>query len=196
MLRLLVALLSISAAVSVPQPVTELNVDAYLGRWYQTYASLTVKWTFELGGNCVTADYGPTETADVVSVVNTVRPRFLRRREGNDGIKIDGFAKQSPETAGALSVALGPGAGADPYQTNFNDYDGYWIVKLGPMVEGKYDWAMVSDADQSTLYVLVRNVQRFRNDYEEEVLNEAKNMGFTRFFNKPRITPQENCRYE
>merc|ERR1719443_2680795 len=58
-------------------PLDDVDVNAYLGRWYQTYASFTVKYTFELGGNCVTADYVLADADGddtVVAVRNTVRP--------------------------------------------------------------------------------------------------------------------------
>lgn len=36
--------------------VDQLDVDKYLGRWYQMYTSLSVLATFEQGAQCVTAD--------------------------------------------------------------------------------------------------------------------------------------------
>ena len=77
-------------AWTTPNPVSELHVTAYLGRWYQTHASITVKVqpveditgippelplrfpvqdTMELGGRCVTADYGAmANRTDVITV--------------------------------------------------------------------------------------------------------------------------------
>merc|ERR1719347_24865 len=73
-------------------PLQDVDVNAYLGRWYQTYASFTVKYTFELGGNCVTADYAVAEADSddtIVAVRNTVRP-FGRIFP----IAVNGFAVQ------------------------------------------------------------------------------------------------------
>lgn len=202
----LLSILSLATlALAVPQPVAELDEAAYLGRWFQTYASFTVKWTFELGGNCVTADYGPTDvTAEegirgvTVSVLNTVRlfPN-LRLFLPNlfTGVKIRGFAVQSPTAEGALQVSLGPFAN-DPAAATFSAPGNYWIIALGPIVEAKYDWAVVSDSDQGTLYILTRDVERFQSEYEADVLAMVQDMGFTGFFNKPLPTNQEGCMYE
>jgi lipocalin len=187
------------ATVSAQEPRDDVNVTAYLGRWYQVYASVFIKYSFELGGNCVTADYGATDEDGVVSVLNTVRPlararRFLPNRL--DGIKVRGFAAQDPAsaTSGALSVNLGHRATADG--TTFSDPGNYWIIDLGPIVDDLYDWAVVSDSDQRALYVLTRDVARFREEYEETVLADLEAMGFTDFGNKPRPTNQDNCYYE
>lgn len=40
-----------------PDTINTINVTAYLGRWYQMYASLVPNTTFERNGYCVCADY-------------------------------------------------------------------------------------------------------------------------------------------
>lgn len=40
-----------------PSTVTQLNPDAYMGRWYLMYSSLIPKSTFLYDGYCVTGDY-------------------------------------------------------------------------------------------------------------------------------------------
>ena len=64
MYSLIVVVLLVPVAVSgflldtfikVPT-VTELDVNKYLGRWYQMYASQSVYATFENKADCVTAD--------------------------------------------------------------------------------------------------------------------------------------------
>lgn len=177
-----------------PAPVSKLDVPAYLGRWFQMYASFNVKYTFELGGNCVTADYGPTAEPGVLSVLNTVRPLLPFHAQQ---VRITGFAKQSPvpDMQGALSVVLGPGA-TEPAAVAFTPPGNYWIIRLGPIVNGKYDWAIVSDDTQSQLYVLTRDVDRFYTEYEDYVLELLHELGFTSFFNRPRETNQIDCNYD
>lgn len=177
----------LALATAVPQPLEEVDTEAYLGRWFQTYASFTVKFSFELGGNCVTADYAATSVPGVISVTNTVR--LFKRWP----VRVNGFAAQSQQTDGALSVAFF--GNSDPAQATFNEPGNYWILKLGPMVEGKYDWAIVSDSTQNQLYVLTRDVARFREQYEEDVLQDVKDFGFTKPWNQPLETNQNGCRY-
>lgn len=189
-----------AVAMAGPQPVEEIDVAAYLGRWYQVYASRTVKYTFELGGNCVTADYGATDFDDVISVTNTVRPNLPSWLRWLNPIvepfsKISGFAAQSPDGFGALTVSLGPQAN-DPALAEFDAPGNYWVINLGEKNdEGKYEWAVVSDEPQRQLYVLVRDVARFRANNEDAVLDYLKEQGFTGYFNKPLETNQDGCDY-
>eukprot|EP00967_Tisochrysis_lutea_P150888 scaffold292645_cov38-Tisochrysis_lutea.AAC.3 len=202
-LGLIVGLASLASAV--PQPLTQIEEVAYGGRWFQMYASFGVKYTFELGGNCVTADYGATAVpaeeglrGATFSVLNTVRlfPAFARYLPNIfTGIRINGFAVQSPASDGSLQVSLGPFAN-DPAAASYSAPGNYWIVALGPVVDGKYDWAVVSDSQQSSLYILTRDVVRFRSDYENSVLAQVESMGFTGFFNKPLATNQDGCYYD
>lgn len=57
-----------------PDTVPSLNTTAYLGRWYQMYASLIPNVTFERNGLCVTADYASTTEPDAAfAVTNSQR---------------------------------------------------------------------------------------------------------------------------
>merc|ERR1712026_523637 len=142
-----------------------MGATAYLGRWYQTYASSTVKNTFEAGGNCVTADYGAVEgRSDVITVKNSNLALGLP-------VSISGYAIANPSQAGEFQVGL------------------------GPIVDGKYDYALVSDPKQATLYVLVRDVDRFKKQYESDVLDSLTKLGFTSTSNKPLATRQDGCKY-
>lgn len=57
-----------------PATVEELDLNAYLGQWFQVYTSLLPQETFEKNGYCITAEYSPLPTdGDIISfkVVNT-----------------------------------------------------------------------------------------------------------------------------
>merc|ERR1711920_825072 len=108
-------MLQLSAAHGLPvrklnggpvEPVDEVEVAAYLGRWYQTHASFNVKYTFELGGNCVTADYGASPFNDTITVRNTVR--LFSWSSWFGVVPISGYAAQSPSEPAKLQVSLGP----------------------------------------------------------------------------------------
>merc|ERR1712113_996060 len=86
---------------------------------------------------------------------------------------------------------LGPFANPSkpsPYSTT-----NYLVFGLGPIVDGKYDYALVSDPKQATLYVLVRDVDRFKKQYESDVLDSLTKLGFTSTSNKPLATRQDGC---
>jgi len=205
----LTVLLSTRAALAQPNnvddvygPVQDVDIAAYLGRWYQTHASFTVKYTFQLGANCGTADYALAETDDdsvVVVVRNTVRP-FGRRWP----ISVNGFAVQEPgfPQSGALTVEFKGGffgPAGEPEEASFEEPGNYWIVALGPKVDidgvDQYDWAVVANEGKTQLYILTRDFERFNELYEDEVLGRVKAMGFTRLFNKPLVTKQKKSCY-
>ena len=213
-------LLGLLAAVALPllatassdgksiKPVESLKESAYLGTWFQAYGSASVIYTFQLGGNCVTATYKKTDDDSKIKVDNRVRP-FAEHVDG-DGwwqdcsvLKVSGFAAQSNTTDGAFTVELQPGPipfGIGVPNIDDVDFDApgnYWILELGPIENDQYQWVIVTNGkDQTQLYVLVRNVPEFEELYEDEVLSKVKDYGFTTFTNRPRKTNQENCGYE
>merc|ERR1712203_1196051 len=160
-------------------PVSELNVQSYLGRWYQTYASSTVKYTFEAGGNCASKAW-------VITVKNSNLALGLP-------VSISGYAIANPSQSGELQVNLGPFA--NPSKPSPFSSTNYLVFGLGPVVAGKYDYALVSDPNKASLYVLVRDVSRFQAQYEADVLARLTALGFTSTVNKPLATRQDGCKY-
>lgn len=185
----MIALLTATTAAG-PPAVTSLNVSQYTGRWYQMYASATVKWSFEVGGNCVTADYAGYGTrADEITVANTVSVLGHNTR-------VQGYAVANPAHAGELDVVLGaPGHGADPSTAGKFNSTNYLVFGLGPVVDQRYDYALVSDPTGSSLYMLAREISRFHEQYEQKLLEQVKQLGFTGVLNKPRKSNQEGCSY-
>lgn len=82
-------------------------------------------------------------------------------------------------------------------QFNFLSTD--WVVKLGPSSfgdNGLYQYSVVTDNLQATLFVLARNVDTFKSQFDEEVTTWLAENGFTHFWNKPVPTVQnKNCLY-
>eukprot|EP00929_Paragymnodinium_shiwhaense_P057381 TRINITY_DN28717_c0_g1_i1.p1 TRINITY_DN28717_c0_g1~~TRINITY_DN28717_c0_g1_i1.p1 ORF type:complete len:221 (-),score=17.67 TRINITY_DN28717_c0_g1_i1:75-737(-) len=182
---LLVSLACQLCSAAAPEPVKDVDVKAYLGHWKQVYASATVKYATEIGANCVTADYTPSERPDVIRVKNTVYPLGHK-------VSVTGYAVANPAQAGEFQVALGPGV--SPSQAGKFQSANYVIFGLGPVVDGKYDYALVTDPKQLTLYVLTRDPARFAEQYNDKVLDQLKGQGFTSLLNRPLKTNQEGCR--
>jgi len=162
--------------------VKELTVDKYIGRWYQVYASRSVLFTFEQGASCVYADYGKQQDGSI-SVLNVATKQGMRDA-------IEGYAYiPDPRAPGQLKVH---------FDSAPSGVDGdYWVVALGPVNEqGLYDWSIVSDPLKALLFILTRDVQKFHQQYEEEVLTKVAEMGFVRFWNTPILTEQNQCMYD
>lgn len=175
---LLAALL---AVVSVSQTVPALNRSAYLGLWYQTYSDLAVTATFENSSYCVTATYGENPNG-TVSVFNDERQ-----------FSVDGPARRILGWADAADAAQ-PGQLTVHLQTTEFPAP-YWVLALGPQTYNGslYEYSVVSDPFQLTLFVLARNLSKFAALYETEVLDFLKGRGFTRILNTPIATVQDGC---
>jgi lipocalin len=70
-----------------------------------------------------------------------------------------------------------------------------FVVFFDPSVADKYDYVIVTDQLQITMWVLVRNITAFEQKYEADVLAELQNLGFSSFWNSPIKTNQTGCIY-
>jgi len=178
------------AAASQIVPLSNLNFDAYLGRWYQTYVSLSAP--FQIGTTCVTADYGIASDGKTVTVKN----KSLYNDPSVGFLSVEGYAPRNPNGSGELQVELGrPGRPVTKIPEWNENPSNYIVAAVGPIVEGLYDYAIVGDPAGTILYVLARDVGRFEEQHKEKVLQQTQDLGFTDDNNRPRKTIQEGCTY-
>lgn len=74
----------------------------------------------------------------------------------------------------------------------------YWVVSVGPATYGPaglYQYAVVSDPLQLSLFVLARNVTDYFSNYDYTVQQWLSGAGFTTAVNSPIATVQSNCTY-
>jgi len=71
----------------------------------------------------------------------------------------------------------------------------YWIADVGEVIDGEYQWAIVTDPFEATLYVLARDPDTYVTKYDDAVQDRLVELGFTRFYNKPMLMQQEGCTY-
>ncbi|XP_072043095.1 apolipoprotein D-like [Amphiura filiformis] len=159
---IVVALAVVLGACTAKDAIKDLDVNKYLGTWYLTHNNY---YTNSVGGNpdseCTTANYGPINDT-YLTVYNAYKTR--------DGVigEISGYGYiPDPTDPGKLVVVLLPPDGQ------------YWIFKLGPIVNDQYEYSIVSDSAALGLFVLVRDVPRFKELYEAEVLEYLLLTGFT-----------------
>ena len=152
--------------------VDELDLDKYVGRWYEVYGD-RFDMTFQGNGKCVEAFYKFNDYN--VSVLNT------QQDKNNNLDSITGFAYyKEGDSGGYLTVQLEDLPEAP-----------YWIIELGPVYDNMYDYSIVSDNAQLSLFVLTRDVSRFKELYNDKVLSSLDDFGFNRFYNKPIEINQE-----
>lgn len=158
--------------------VQEINLDLYQGTWYQAATSRSTKL---LGTGIdfknVSAEYECINTCsnNNISVVN----------KGYNGkgefTSIKGYSYCRNNSVPSKRKVVFNGV---PFEGN------YWIVKLGPVKDEKYDYAVISGPITSSfgtrfsLYVLCRNKKRYKEMYRKEVKNWCFNNGFKYWWNK------------
>ena len=128
--------------------VEDLDLTKYIGKWYQVYQDNFNK-LFQGEGRCSTAEYEIVDD-NKVSVFNK------QINTNNEYDAITGYAYyKDDDCCGYLTVVL-KGTPEAPY----------WVLELGPEVDGYYDYSIVSDDKALSLFVLTRDVDRFYKLYD------------------------------
>lgn len=160
--------------------VQNFNVTQYLGVWYQVADDGWVQDTFQRQGYCVQATYGVLADGNL-SVFNQERYGSPTGPVKN----ISGYAYvPNPAEPAQLKVDL---YGAPVENAN------YWIIAVGPVVDDKYQWAVISEPGMTYMWVLTRNVVEYRVLYERKVYNLVKSLGFTGALNSYQPTSWDGC---
>lgn len=157
-----------------PETIEEIEVDNYLGYWYQVYGAPT-NVIFQGYGKCITAEYGLLDDGNI-SVLNS------QLNEYNELEQITGYAYYTNSSEpGKLTVHL-DGTPVDAP---------YWIVKLGESVNEEYQYSIITTPSGISLWVLVRDIETFSKKYDKEVTEYLNNNGY----NYEIIEQDENCEY-
>ena len=134
------------------ETVNELDVNKYLGRWYQVYGAPT-NVIFQGYGTCITVQYDALENG-YISVVNS------QINSHNELDQISGYAYYTNTSEpGQLTVHL-YGVPVD---------SPYWVVKLGEIIDGQYQYSIVTTPSGISLWVLTRDINTFLTKYDTEV---------------------------
>lgn len=171
MLYLIYFLLFFQLASSI-NTVKELDLKKYQGMWYQMYGD-RFDQTFEKYGKCITASYTILPNGNITILNSQIS--ILNNLE-----QISGYAYyKNNSNPGELTVHLEGVPHDSPY----------WIIELGPVIDGYYDWAFVSDPLKLSLFILARDVDRFNRDYDTYIVELIKDYGFNNVIK----TSHDNC---
>ena len=156
--------------------VDDLDLPSYMGKWFQVYQDNFNK-LFQRNGKCSTATYEIVGD-NKVSVLN----KQINEKK-NQLDQIVGYAYyKDDDCCGYLTVKLKDTPEAP-----------YWVLELGPIVNGFYDYSIVSDDKALALFVLTRDVDRFYTTYDESVQQSLYDFGFTKKYNTPFKMNQTDC---
>lgn len=157
-----------------PAVVKELDVNKYLGNWYQIYGAPTNK-IFQGYGTCLTAEYGLLENGDV-SVLNS------QLNSNNELEQISGYGYYTNSSEpGKLTVHL-DGVPVD---------SPYWIIKLGEIIDEQYQYSIISVPSGISLWVITRDVNKFYEKYDTEVKQYLNDNNFK----YETIVQDDTCEY-
>lgn len=159
-------------------PVDSLDLHKYDGRWFQVIKDLS-DMTFQGFGTCAIADY---------TIASSNNVTVLNSQIDKDGTidQISGYAYYKDNNSGGeLTVNLDGTPGNAPY----------WVIELGPILNDKYTYSIVSDNLKLTLFVLARNVSEYYELYDSDVKESLETFGFTNAYNKPLYMSQTKCNY-
>ena len=159
-------------------PVSNIDLSYYTGKWFQVATSRSTK-LFGTGIDFknVSAEYKCLDECsnNIISVYNEGLNKFDKH------VSISGFSYCKNNSMPSKRKLIFENV---PFEGN------YWIVKLGPVVNMKYDYAIVSGplnnffGTRFSLYVLCRDVKKYKENYEEEVREWCKNNGFKFWWNE------------
>ena len=147
------------------------------------YADTYIVSTFERDAFCVTADYAFNDQG-TVSLLNSQRNGGVTGPLSN----VTGTATPTDEP-GQLGVKF-------DVQPAFVPPAPYWVVALGPVnTGGLYDYAIVTDNKDLSLFVLARDPATFTAQYDNEVTGFLATNNFNGTLNSPIPTVQDGCTY-
>lgn len=166
------AVVATVAATNPPPVVSEIDLSAYVGDWYQIADFPQFYESF--CSYCTTASYAVNDDG-TVAVKNSCRSSLNAK---DTTINAKGIFL--PNEIAKLKVIF------------FGFFPGsYWIMKTGPIVDGKYQWALVSDKSRSSLYILSRTPT-----LDADTFNSCKDFlkenGFD--LTKLKMTTQDGCK--
>lgn len=137
---------------SVPQPAKGVEIDRYLGRWYEI---ARYEQSFQKGCEAVTADYSlrPDGSIDVLN--------RCRKADGTcRGAR--GLAKVVSESGAKLKVSF-----FGPF------YGDYWVLDRAD----DYSWSIVGDPSGRYLWILARDATP-PAPVIQELVDRAKTLGY------------------
>jgi apolipoprotein D and lipocalin family protein len=122
---------------AVPQPAKSVELDRYLGRWYEM---ARYEAPFQKGCEAVTADYSLRKDGQI-EVINTCRKGA-----------VDGELKQAVGKAKVVDTATGAKLKVSFFGPFYGDY---WVLDRAD----DYSWSIVGEPSGRYLWVLTRTVK-------------------------------------
>jgi len=162
--------------------VDSLKLSYYTGRWYQMYSNEVVIKSSQQHSMCTIVDYQLKSNKSL-----SVQSSFRKYSPNGKLIVANGDIIQPHfDAPGVMQLLLK----TIPYPTP------YLVIKLGPLHDNRYEYSIVTDNNNASLYVYARDIHKFRHYFQDDVIKFCRDAGFTNYYNQPIETPQPSaCDY-
>jgi len=152
-----------TAALAEVEPVSELDLVSYMGRWYQCITNGFAKSVSQPNCTCNTVEYGIDNSYRIVE-----DNRFNRNTPTGKLDRTTGYANLT-DRPGVLRIKF------DDIGQTFE----YAVFALGGMTDlDQYEWAMVTDSGANSLYGLCRDYTDYNGAMKTAMLAAATAAGF------------------
>ena len=156
---IIIAILNLLNNPPSVKTVDNFNIDHYTGSWYQVYDNL-YNQIFLHNASCINHYY--QKEFDTLVHVTYKDLNDLIFSPNATYHKKSGILKlnNNSSSSGNLKLSMDD----DLIDTE------YFVTKLGPVIDNKYEYAIVTDSLELSLRVLARDKEKFLELYDEEVL--------------------------
>lgn len=162
--------------------VDGFDLTQFMGKWYQVYAGQVLVASADYDLSCIRSDY--KQTGDTTfDLTDTWTAASQQRRAVS--------TSSSSRTGSAEERSTGK------FRVQYDNNDsclshGLWVLRTGPVTNGKYDWAIVGDPFALSVRVLARDPKEFKDKYESSVIPDFES-SFEGFMQVLVPIDQSNC---
>lgn len=163
--------------------VDELDLNKFVGRWYQIKESPVSRF---LNGNtdCNTQDYKMLDNG-------TLGATWSGNKQKTSDIVQQCGNLYMPDSKHPGNLRLRLFGTKLPLEIPFD------VIALSSQKAKRYNWAIITDTLNSSLFVVVRDLSKAKDDdFMKQINNQLEELGFNKPWNKPSNVKQGgNCKY-
>jgi apolipoprotein D and lipocalin family protein len=171
MLKIWITIILFCGLAEAIKPVDYVQVDRYIGRWYQQ-ARNPRPFVEPPGCACAQQTITPNDKGyfDIHNSCN-----FLNEKGPRAEVRGKAYS-EDPNSNSRFTVDFGD-----------DDPSKYWIIAIGP----EYEWSVVSDPEEKTLYILSKTPVLEEEKYQQAVQAAATQISTENL----KRTSHKKCRY-
>lgn len=175
--KMFLSLLLLTQTIAIPhlrieprvtlEKTPSFNIDQFTGEWLQVSSNYFVQTTSEIDWKCITVNVNKTTTGVKISKSPYIHGVYYSHNKVTTNYYIANNVLQ-------------------------NDKLPLIVKQLGPVIDGKYDYAMLAGSDNITFFVWARDYSRY-SDYKNEIDGLTLLWNYTASYKAPRSSFDPIC---